>query len=263
MKHIFIGSTLVLACAQPALAWDFRGAEIIGTANYVQPEAFPLPALQPFPFPDAVDDPYVTASLGAAAEFGFGNGFFAQGDVVLHTYETDWQDFKLGSVGAHLGYEIGGGANIGVFSYAELWDQPNEGDMSLGFEIAGQSDAFFYEGYAAYLFDPLMGTGWEQYHFEATGGYAFNNGLAVEVGLHYTQGDMRFSLPGNEFQALANVSYEVAPELNVELGYVYTDFETNMWNSWDAHGIKLALTKTIGGGTTFSQKSYLNLHNGY
>lgn len=262
MKTIVYGSTIVFAFAPAAEAFefDFQGAEIIGTGYYNQPEAFPgtVP-----PFPPGVDDDFFTASLGGSVEFGLGNGFFVQGDAVFQAYDMGWDNYKLGSLGKHLGYEIGPDTAIGLFSYAELWDQPDEGDMSLGIEIVGESNGFFYEGYGAYLFDPLNGTGWEQYHVEATGGYAFNSGIAVELGLHYTEGDMRFGLDGNEFQALAGVSYEIAPELKVEAGYVYTDFETAFWPSWQSHGIKLALTKEIGGGTTFSPRNYLSLHNGY
>jgi len=262
MKHLFIGSTVALAFAVPVQAseFDFRGAEIVGTAYFVQPDTFPGPIP---PFPPGVDDDFITASLGGSVEFGLGNGFFVQGDAVFQAYDMGWDDFKLGSVGAHLGYEIGNGVNVGAFSYGEIWDTPDEGDMSLGLEIAGQTDNFFYEGYGAYLFDPLNGTGWKQYHVEATGGYAFDSGFAVEAGMHYTEGDMRFLLDGNAWQAVANVSYELAPDFKVEAGYVYTDFETTFWNSWESHSIKLALTKEIGGGTSFSQRNYLSLHNGY
>ena len=265
MKHILCGSTLVLACVQPALAleFEFRGAEVIGTGYFNQPEAFPLPALQPVPFPDTVDDDFLTMSLGGSVEFGLGGGFFLQGDAVFQAYDMGWDNYKLGSAGTHLGYEVGSGANIGLFSYAELWDTPDEGDMSLGLEIAGESGGVFYDAFGACLFDPLNGTGWEQYHVEATGGYLFDSGVSVEFGLHYTEGDMRFALDGNAFQALAGVGYEITPDLKVEAGYVYTDFGTVMWDSWQSHGIKLALTKEIGGGTTFGQRNYLNLHNGY
>lgn len=265
MKQIVIGSTAVFAFAVPAGAseFDFRGAEITGTGYYNMPEMFPVPALQPFPFPASVDDPFTSVSVGASVEIGHGHGFFSQVDAAFAAYDTGWGDFKLGSIGKHLGYEIGPDTAVGVFSYAELWDQPNEGDMSLGMEIAGQSGAVFYEGYGAYLFDPLNGTGWEQYHVEGTAGYAFNSGLSVEAGLHYASGDMRYGRPGNSLQALANVSYEVMPDFAVELGYVYTDFETDLWPSWKSHGIKLALTKQIGGGTTFDQRNYFALHNGY
>lgn len=265
MKQLLIGSTIVLAYAFPAQAseFDFRGAEIIGTGYYVQPDSFPNPMIEPF-FPVGVDDDFVTASLGGSVEFGLGyGGLFVQGDAVLHTYDMGWQDYKLGSVGGHLGYDVGNGVNVGVFSYAELWDDDGDGDMSLGLEFGGESNNFFYEGYGAYLFDPLNGTGWAQTHVEATGGYAFDSGFAVEAGVHFTQGDMRFDLEGNAFQALANVSYQLGADFKVEAGYVYTDFETDFWDSWESHSIKLALTKEIGGGTTFSQRSYLSLHNGY
>ena len=265
MKHLIFGSTIVLAFAVPAQAseFDFRGATFVGTAYFNQPDSFPDPLLEPL-FPVGAADDFVTASLGGSVEFGLGGGgLFMQGDAVFQAYDMGWDDYKLGSVGAQIGYEIGNGANIGVFSYAELWDQPDEGDMSLGIEIAGQSNNFFYEGYGAYLFDPLNGTGWEQTHVEATGGYAFDSGFAVEAGLHYTDGDMRFGLEGNAFQALANVSYQLGSDFKVEAGYVYTDFETTMWDSWESHSIKLALTKEIGGGTSFSQRNYLSLHNGY
>lgn len=263
MKFIVIGSTALFAFAMPAVAseFDFRGAEIIGTGYFVQPDSFPGPIP---PFPVSVDDNFITASLTGSAEIGLGySGLFVQGDAVFQAYDMGWDNFKLGSVGAHLGHEVGNNAAVGVFSYAELWDQNGDGDMSLGLEFAGQRNNLFFEGYGAYLFDPLNGSGWSQTHFEATGGYAFDSGLAVEAGLHYTDGDMRFGLDGNAFQALANVSYRLGPDFKVEAGYVYTDFETVMWDSWKSHSIKLALTREIGGGTTFSQRNYLNLHNGY
>jgi len=265
MKHLVIGSTVVLACALPAQAseFDFRGAEITGTGYFVQPDSFPNPMIQPL-FPVGVDDNFTTASLGGSAEIGLGyGGLFMQADAVLHTYEMGWDNYKLGSVGAHLGYEADNGVNVGAFSYAELWDEDGDGDMSLGLEFAGKNNNFFYEGYGAYLFDPLNGTGWAQTHVEATGGYAFASGFAVEAGMHFTNGDMRFDLDGSAFQALANVSYRIGPDFKVEAGYVYTDFQTDYWDSWKSHSIKLALTKEIGGGTTFGQRNYLSLHNGY
>ncbi len=264
MKHFILGSTAVFAFAVPAAAseYDFRGVQIVGTTYIVEPKDLPATAPPALAFIEA-DQGFITASLGASAEFGFGGPLFVQGDAVFQSYAMGWDDFKLASAGAHLGYEIGAGTNIGAFTYAEIWDQPDEGDMSVGVEIAGQTGSFFYEAYGAYLFDPLNGTGWEQYHVEATGGYAFGSGFAIELGMHYTDGDLRFGLPGNMLQALANVSYEIAPELSVEAGYVYTDFETDLWDSWESHSIKLALTKEIGGGTSFSQRNYLNLHNGY
>ena len=245
MKHLFIGSTIVLAFAAPAEAseFDFRGATIVGTAYFQNA-------------PD-IDVDWTTASLGASFELGLGGGFFAQKDATFQGYDMPWANYKLGSFGGHLGYEVGDGINVGAFGVGEFWDD-GTGEMIVGGEVAGRMDNFFYEGYGAYVFDPLEGTGFEQYHVEATGGYAFGNGFGIELGVHYGSGDLRFT--ERMWQGLASVSYEVAPDISVEAGYVYSDSGTDIW---DSQAFKVALKKDFGGGTTFSQRNYLSLHNGY
>lgn len=246
MKHSLFGSTIVFAFALPAAAseFDFRGAEIIGTGYY---NRAPNVALD-----------WTTASLGGSVEFGLGGGdIFLQKDVTLQAYGMPWGDFYLGSLGGHLGYEIGGGTSIGAFGVAELWDDKT-GEAGVGAEIAGQMGNVFFEGYGAYLFDPLNGTGWRQYHVEATGGYAFDNGIGLELGVHYGAGDLRFT--DRMWQGLANVSYDLSPDIRVEAGYVYSNSGNDFW---DSQGVRLALTKVIGGGTSFGQRNYLSVHNGY
>ncbi len=265
MKHLLLGSISVLVFAQAAAAseFEFRGAEIIGTVYRVNPT--PLVPLVPAPLPPGVDDHFTTASLGASVEFGLATNsdLIFQGDATFQYYDMPWQDFKLGSLGGHIGYDLGQGTKVGAFAVGELWDQNDEGEMILGAEVVGPDSGFTYEFYGAYAFDPMNGTDWQQYHYEANIGYATESGFGFDLGLHYTNGDLRFGLEGDMWQALANVTYAVTPDLKIEAGYIYTDYATPVWDSWEAHGLKLALTKTLGEGTSFNQRNYLSLHNGY
>jgi len=246
MKHLSIGSTIVLAFALPAQAseFDFRGAQLTATGY----------------FHDAPDVPadWTTGSIGGSAELGLGRNLFVQGDATFQAYDMPWNDYKLYSLGAHVGYDLGNGINIGAFGVGELWDQDGDGEMIVGGEIAGQTGKFFYEGYGAYVFDPLNGTGFQQTHVEATGGYAFGGGFGIELGVHYGTGDLRFT--DTMVQGVANLSYDVTDDITVAGGYVYSDSGTD-W--WDSQGVSLSLTKSFGGSTTFSQRNYLSLHNGY
>lgn len=245
MKHHLIGSSIVLAFALPAAAseFDFQGAEFIGTGYF---NRAPNVGLN-----------WTTASLGASAQVGLGSNLFLQKDVTLQGYDMPWGNFYLGSLGGHVGYDIGSDTSIGAFGVAELWDDKT-GEAGVGAEIAGRMDNFFYEGYGAYLFDPLTGTGWRQYHVEATGGYDFGNGVDLGVGFHYGAGDLRFT--DRMWQGLVDVGYDLGSDMRVEAGYIYSDSGNDFW---DSHGVKLSFTKVIGGGTTFGQRNYLSIHNGY
>jgi hypothetical protein len=246
MKQIVVGSTAVFAFAVPAMAseFDFRGAELTGTGYFNKANDIPAD--------------WTTVGLGGSFEFGFGGGpFFAQKDLTFQAYDMPWQDYYLGSLGGHLGYDIGNGLNIGAFATAELWDD-STGHASIGAEFTGRTGDFFYDGYGAYLFDPMNGTGWRQYHVEATGGYEFGDGFSLELGFHYGEGDLRFT--DRMWQGLANVGYDLSEDIKIEAGYVYSDSANPFW---DSHGVKLAFTKTFDGGTTFKQRNYLSVHNGY
>lgn len=239
LAPVLAAATLAMAPAAMAQQVEFTGGSLRATGVVA------------FAGGAAVDSERVDGT----AQFALSSSTFFEVDAAVTRFGIGGGVFGAAVTG-HVGYNVAEDTALGVFaSYADASIGFFPGIVTVGAEAVAPLGPVQLETYGAYSFD-TAGAGLRIGHLDAFARYPVNERFSVGLGGHYATSNLGLSF----LQARATGRYEIADSLYLEAGYGYTRFNAG---TTGLHSIGVSLTRTFGGGATFSPRNQLAMFSGF